>query len=259
MSAFATDVIRQQNKQTDHSAPAEGSELVGRGARSVGKWVVGGMAGYAWWHRCITSGLFVPLLGAKGMMVSLRLKDDLVAEIERVAHAHGQSRSAWIANVLAREALAPENDALPVSSMHKRGRPDDQVRVTVRLNRSEIEAIDAVGAPMGLTRTEWIKRALRWQLWGRAAVLRLAPVTNAELGKLRKQVIVIGRNINQATHAMNAANQPGSSLDLARIAGPFIETCGELKTLLFAMRRSLTSTVGAEVSYWTGAAESAEK
>lgn len=81
----------------------------------------------------------------------------------------------------------------------------------------------------------------------------------AELGKLCKQVIVIGRNINQATQAMTAANQPGSWLDLARIAEPFLETCGELKTLLFAMRRSLTSTVGAEVSYWTGASQTARK
>lgn len=79
------------------------------------------MAGYASWHRCITSGLFVPLHGAKGMMVSLRLKDDLVAEIDRVVHAHGQSRSAWMANVLARGALPSENDALPVPSMWRRG------------------------------------------------------------------------------------------------------------------------------------------
>jgi hypothetical protein len=35
---------------------------------------------------------------------------------------------------------------------------------------------------------------------------------------LRKQVLAIGRNINQAVHAMNAANQPGSTLEVARIA-----------------------------------------
>ena len=66
-------------------------------------------------------------------------------------------------------------------------------------------------------------------------------------------MLAIGRNINQAVHAMNAANQPGSTLDLKRIAEPFIETCGELKSLLFATRRSLSSYVGGEVGYWTGA------
>ena len=184
-------------------------------------------------------------------MISLRLKDDLVAEIDRVAHANGQTRSAWMTNVLLRAAVAPEDSALPVPPTQGRGRADDYVRVTVRMDRSELEAIDKVGAPMRLRRVEWIKRAIRWQLWDKAAVLRLAPATQNELGKLRKQVIAIGRNINQAVHAMNAANQPGSSLDMARIAGPFLETCGDLRTLLTTMRRSLSSCVGAEVGYWT--------
>ena len=185
------------------------------------------------------------------MMVSLRLNDDLVAEIDRVAHANGQSRSAWMANVLLRAAVAPENSALPVPPTQGRGRADDYVRVTVRMNRSELEAINAVGAPMRLTRVEWIKRTIRWQLWDKAGVLRLAPATQSELGKLRKQVIAIGRNINQAVHAMNAANQPGSALDMARIAGPFLETCDEFRTLLMTLRRALSSCVGAEVEYWT--------
>jgi hypothetical protein len=51
---------------------------------------------------------------------------------------------------------------------------------------------------------------------------------------------------------MNAANQPESSVDIARIAEPFMETCAELKTHLFATRRALSSSIGAEVGYWTG-------
>lgn len=200
-----------------------------------------------------------PLHGALGMIVSLRLKDELVAEIDRIASAQGQTRSAWIANILARGALSPENDNLPVSAEEGRGHPDDQIRVTVRLHRSEIEAIETVGAPMSLTRNEWIKRAIRWQLWDKAGMLRLAPVTQGEIGKVRKQVLAIGRNINQAVHAMNAANQPESTLSLARIAEPFLETCADLKALLFATRRELSSYVGGEVGYWTGAYKDAEK
>jgi hypothetical protein len=149
--------------------------------------------------------------------------------------------------------LEPANDSLPILDQQGRGHPDDQVRVTVRLHRSEVDAIDAVGAPMGLSRNEWIKRALRWQLWDRAGTLRLAPVSQAELGKLRKQVLAIGRNINQAVHAMNAANQPGSTLEVARIAAPFLETCGDLKALLMETRRAISSYVGGEVGYWVDA------
>lgn len=187
------------------------------------------------------------------MIVSARLSDELVAEIDRIAAVQGQIRAAWIAGALARAALAAENDHLPVTAVQGRGHPADQVRVTVRLHRHEIEAIDAVGAPLGLTRNEWIKRALRWQLWDRAGALRLAPVTQGEIGRLRKQVIAIGRNINQAVHAMHAANQPGSRLEIARIAEPFIETCTDLRALLFEVRRGLSACVGGEVSYWLDA------
>jgi hypothetical protein len=187
------------------------------------------------------------------MIVSARVSDELAAEIARVATAQGQSKAAWMAQAVARAVLAPENDRLPTRAAGEGGRPDDQVRVTIRLDRCELQAIDAVGAPLGLSRNEWIKRALRWQLWDRAGSLRLAPVTQAELGKLRKQVLAIGRNINQAVHAMNAANQPGSTLEIARMAEPFIETCAELRSLLVATRRSIASCVGGEVDYWTGA------
>ncbi|MEG3178827.1 hypothetical protein U1872_21570 [Sphingomonas sp. RB3P16] len=179
------------------------------------------------------------------------MKDELVAEIDRVAVANGQTRSSWMANVLASAVLAPKNDELPVMPTQGRGHPEDMIRVTVRLDRREIEGIDTVAAPIGMTRNEWIKRTLRWQLWDRAGMLRLAPATQAEIVRLRKQVLLIGRNINQAVHAMNAANQPESSLDIARIAGSFLEKCDELKTLLFTTRLSLSASIGAEVGYWT--------
>jgi hypothetical protein len=209
------------------------------------------MAGYVSWHQCRTLVSESPLLGASKMKVTVRLGDVLTAEIDRIAVASGQTRSSWITAALTQAALTPESRSVPVMPIQGRGHPDDYIRVTVRLNRSEIEAIDTVAAPMRLTRNEWIKRTIRWQLWDRAALLRLAPATQTEIGKVRKQVLAIGRNINQAVHAMNAANQPESSLDIARIAGSFMETCAELRTLLIEARRTLASSIGGEIGYWT--------
>jgi hypothetical protein len=185
------------------------------------------------------------------MIVGLRLRDELVAEVDRIAAANGQTRSSWIANIIARAVVAPANDELPNGPLQGRGHPDDLIRVTVRLHRSEIEAIEAVGAPLRLSRNEWIKRTIRWQLWDKAAVLRLAPATATELGKARKLVMKMSNNVNQAVHAMNAANMPGSSLDIARIAVSFMESCTDFKARLFEARRSFSSSVGAEVGYWT--------
>jgi len=185
------------------------------------------------------------------MKVTVRLTDDLTAEIDRIAAANGQTRSSWITKALTIAAVSPDSQDVPVMPVQGRGHPDDYIRVTVRLNRSEMEAIDTVAAPMRLTRNEWIKRTIRWQLWDKAALLRLSPVTQTEIGKVRKQVLAIGRNINQAVHAMNAANQPESSLDIARIAGTFLETCADLRSLLIEARRSLASSIGGEIGYWT--------
>ena len=181
----------------------------------------------------------------------MRLSDDLTAEIDRLAAANGQTRSSWISTALTQAAVSPESRGVPIMPVQGRGHPDDYIRVTVRLNRSEMEAIDTVAAPMRLARNEWIKRTIRWQLWDRAALLRLAPATQTEIGKVRKQVLAIGRNINQAVHAMNAANQPESSLDIVRIASSFLETCAELRTLLVEARRTLASSIGGEIGYWT--------
>jgi predicted transcriptional regulator len=185
------------------------------------------------------------------MKVTVRLGDDLTAEIDRIAAANGQTRSSWITKALTTAAVSLDSQDVPVMPVQGRGHPDDYIRVTIRLNRSEMEAIDTVAAPMRLTRNEWIKRTIRWQLWDKAALLRLAPATQTEIGKVRKQVLAIGRNINQAVHAMNAANQPESSRDIARIAGTFLEACGDLRALLIEARRSLASSIGGEIGYWT--------
>lgn len=140
------------------------------------------MAGYDLWHQCRTLVYKSPLLGAFKMKVTVRLSDVLTAEIDRIAVASGQTRSSWITAALAQAALTPESRSVPVVPIQGRGHPDDYIRVTVRLNRSEIEAIDTVAAPMRLTRNEWIKRTIRWQLWDRAALLRLAPATQTEIG-----------------------------------------------------------------------------
>src|SRR4051812_37817892 len=89
-------------------------------------------------------GLVVAAARGLRMIVTTRVSDDLAAEIDRLAMVQGQTRAAWLALAIARAALTPENRDVPVMAVQSRGDPDDQVRVTVRLDRREIEAIDTV-------------------------------------------------------------------------------------------------------------------
>ena len=59
------------------------------------------------------------------MIMSARVSNELAAEIDRVADAQGQSRAAWMANVIARAVLRPENDDLP-SPAPRDGRCPDE-------------------------------------------------------------------------------------------------------------------------------------
>lgn len=186
------------------------------------------------------------------MIITFRASDDLVAEIDRIAAASGMTRSAWISRTLATAALSDENESLPIVEPADRGRPGDSTRVNLRLTRGEVEAIEKVAIPMGLSRNQWLKRTIRWQLWDKAGVLRLAPETKDEIGKIRKQIIKLHNNINQAVKAMHAANMTDSRLEIARIAEAFTQSCDELRDHLFDWRLTVTNLAGGEVGYWVG-------
>src|SRR3546814_10156689 len=98
--------------------------------------------------------------------------------------------------------------ALPISSK----------MVSLRFPLEELAAMELVAARSGLTRAQWIKRTLRWQLWTRAGELRLVPGSHRAIIRLVGQVRAIGRSLNQAVKAVNAANRPDSSLEIQQAA-----------------------------------------
>jgi hypothetical protein len=89
---------------------------------------------------------------------------------------------------------------------------------------------------------------LRWALWDKGE-LRLSPLCSlswkAAQGNAR-----IGQNINQAVHAMNAASQPGSTLEVARIAA-LPRNLRRLKALLMEREGDLVLCRGESATGWT--------
>ena len=180
------------------------------------------------------------------MIISLRLKDDCVVEIDQLATAAGMSRSAWIGRAI--------SDSMPRRPEEIRDTPapvGKRTHVNLRLSEREIEAIDLVSARSGMTRMQWLKRTIRWQLWDRAGELRLAPFTVRAITRLTFQVRAIGRQLNQAVHAMHAANQPGSGLAIERIAGEVIAMEGRVLAVISKTADELQQSISGDVSYWT--------
>jgi hypothetical protein len=187
------------------------------------------------------------------MIVSFRVADDLLTEIDRVARTQGMTRSAWMVAQLTRSVLVDSNENLPLIPGGRAGEGDALKRITIRLESREVGAIETVAAGCGLNRTEWIKRTIRWQLWDKAGTLKLAPITQYEIGQVRKQVLRIGRTVNKAAGAVHTAMGSGGSGEVARIAEDFKRVSAEAQTVIMDARLTLSHFVSGEVSYWTGA------
>lgn len=179
--------------------------------------------------------------------LTLRIDDDLAAAVDALAKAAGMTRSKWIHRAIidALPARPDEVRDVPVSGTASK-------MLSLRFPVEELAAMELVAARAGLTRAQWIKRTLRWQLWTRAGELRLVPSSHRAIIKLVGQVRAIGRSLNQAVKAMNAANRPQSPLEIQRVAGQVIAMEDRISSLVNEAAAGLTEILSGEVYYWTG-------
>ena len=179
--------------------------------------------------------------------LTLRIDDDLAAAVDALARAAGMTRSKWIARAII--------DALPARPDEVRDMPVSGTvskMLSLRFPVEELAAMELVASRAGLTRAQWIKRTLRWQLWTRAGELRLVPSSHRAIIKLVSQVRAIGRSLNQAVKAMNADNRPQSPLEIQRIAAEVIAMEDRISQLVNDAAAGLTEILSGEVYYWTG-------
>lgn len=179
--------------------------------------------------------------------LTLRIDDDVACAIDALARAAGMTRSKWISRAI--------RDALPARPDELRDVPSSVApskMLSLRFPADELAAMDLVAARAGLTRAQWIKRTLRWQLWSRAGELRLVPSSHRAIIKLVGQVRAIGRSLNQAVKAMNAANRPQSPLVIERIAADVVAMEERITEVVNGAASGLTELVSGEVYYWTG-------
>lgn len=179
--------------------------------------------------------------------LSIRVDDGTAEVISALAKAGGMTRSAWIVRAI--------TDALPARPEEVRDIPvsdSPSKMLSLRFPVEELAAMDRVAQRAGLTRAQWIKRTLRWQLWTRAGELRLVPSHARAIMKLVAQVRAIGRSLNQSVKAMNAANRPDASLEIRSTARSVIEMEAALSVTINGAASNLTELVSGEVFYWTG-------
>ena len=86
---------------------------------------------------------------------TIRIDDEDMALVERLAQDNGQSRSAWIKSAIhsAMKRQADDYSGLPKELVQKTARISDRIPV------EEIQTIHKVAGHAGMSRHEWLKRS----------------------------------------------------------------------------------------------------
>lgn len=171
-------------------------------------------------------------------LFTLRLSDEMAARFDAVAASAG-GRSHTLRTLIERVSAGGEPASAP-AAIRSRGKH----RIEVRLDDDEIAQLDAGAAERGVKRTDWIAAVVRSRL--RAA----PPLLDARqtLVDIRRELRAIGRNVNQAVHALHAANMQDSRLDLAREAARVEAMRAAVEEQVAAIGTALQG----DLAYWRG-------
>jgi len=80
--------------------------------------------------------------------------------------------------------------------------------LTVRVSTEDMERLDALAKELDLSRADTARRVLLYA----AGIYHIEPPEAGEIAELTKEVSAIGRNVNQAVRAMNAALLRGQKI-----------------------------------------------
>lgn len=178
------------------------------------------------------------------MKVSLRLEDAILAAIDASAAEEGITRSRWIARLIEREINVTSASHPPAVSRGPRG------KLHLRVDRRDVDAIDQVAGKLGVRRNQWIERVIKGKLWAGEGRLAPLPVTAAAMTEAVGQIVRIGRNVNQAVHAINSAPMPQSRLDLVRVGEHLVQMQADIRDTIDEARRTLLALAAGEREYW---------
>lgn len=136
--------------------------------------------------------------------LTLRLSSDLARRFDAAAVGQG-GRSRLLRRLMeaAAQAPLPAVEREPVT-----GRTG---KLTLRLGESDLAALEAEAAALGLSRTQWAVALIRRRLHGCPQLSRPEALAFIEV---QRELRRIGVNVNQIARALNTAVLEGSVLDL---------------------------------------------
>lgn len=175
------------------------------------------------------------------------IDENVAAKMDAVAHAEGLTRSRWVARLIERELAA--RPAPPTPPKRHRG---ETVKLHLRIDAPVMDAIDIAANSAGMKRNQWVKNVLASRVFSKDGEIVLSPILRQKLTDQRGQLLAIGRNINQAVHAINSAVMPDSGMNLVQCANHLLAMRDDLDEAMTADRIVLLEMANVERKYWRG-------
>lgn len=181
------------------------------------------------------------------MRLTFSVNDETGAAADAAAQAERLTRSRWVARLIERELEARPAPAKPP----KRHR-GETVKLHLRIDAPVMDAIDVAANSAGMTRNQWVKNVLASRVFSKDGEIVLSPILAKKMGDGVGQLLAIGRNINQAVHAINSAVMPDSGMNLVQCANHLMAMRDDLEEAMTADRILLLEMANAERKYWRG-------
>ena len=186
------------------------------------------------------------------MRLTFSINSETGTAADAAAQAEGLTRSRWVARLIERELAA--RPAPPTPAKRHRG---ETVKLHLRIDAPVMDAIDIAANSAGMKRNQWVKNVLTSQVFSKDGEIVLSPILRQKLTDQRGQLLAIGRNINQAVHAINSAVMPDSGMNLVQCANHLLAMRDDLDEAMTADRILLLEMANAERRYWRGGSSDA--
>lgn len=181
------------------------------------------------------------------MRLTFSIKDDLGAAADAAAQAEGLTRSRWIARLIEREV-----GQVPTPPKPPKRHRGETIKLHIRIAAPVADGIDAAARSAGMKRNQWVANVLSSRVFTKDGEIVLSPIMRQKLMDQRGQILSIGRNINQAVHAINSAVMPDSGMNLVQCANHLMSMRDDLEEAMTVDRLQLLELASAERRYWRG-------
>lgn len=188
-----------------------------------------------------------------GAKIELRCDQSLIDGIDAEANAMGLSRSAWVRSLIASALDKGEEPtrATPAAGTLERAVYDRQ-RVELRFAKLLLKRIDEEAEDAGLSRNDYIRRALHGRLYRGSRYRVLSARTRGQFNELLGKMSALQRMVNRIEKAVNAIVRDSKHADLEGRADELADLADSLLASFNAVQSFIVWSAREEHIYWRG-------